>query len=136
VGAVSPHAKGGCYPADTPDMNIANTTDRLQYRQQRHHLAFPIRVRVYGSDEPWQVGTGIDLSIAGLTCLLPVSPPPAVGMIYEIEFTLYFPDCPQERLQLQATVQGSLANPQGSQVWLQVIGVDSRTKIARTILEL
>jgi hypothetical protein len=117
-------------------MNIATTTSIVPCQQQRHRLSFPVRVRAYGNDEPWQVGTGIDLSIAGLTCLLPVSPPPAVGMIYEIEFTLYFPDYPQERLQLQATVQGSLANPQGSQVWLQVIGVDSRTKIARTILEL
>lgn len=115
-------------------MEITDTSSIRQYPRVR--FIFPLRFRPYGTAEPWQEGTGTDISIGGLACLLPVSPPPEPGTIYEIELMLHFADCSTEPLHLQAEVRWSAVVTDGSGVGLQVSDPRARARLARALLPL
>ncbi|MEW6299483.1 MAG: PilZ domain-containing protein [Thermodesulfobacteriota bacterium] len=115
-------------------METAGTSDIRQY--QRVRLVFPLRFRRHGTAEPWQDGTGTDISIGGLACHLPVSPPPVPGTVYEIELMLHFADCSKEPLRLHAEVRWSATAPGGSKVGLQVSDSRARARLARALLPL
>lgn len=115
-------------------MQTINTTSIRQH--QRIRFFFPLRYRPYGTVDPWQEGIGIDLSIGGLACMIPVSSRPSVGAIYELELVLHFPDCSQEQVYIQAEVRWSTTVPGGSKLGLQVFDSSSRARLARALLPL
>lgn len=122
---------------ELPIAQNMNTTSTISARQyQRVPFVFPLRFRPDGAAEAWQTGIGIDLSVGGLACLLPVLPPPAPGTIYELELVLYFPDCSREQLRIRTEVRWSTAIPDGSKLGLQVSDCNSRVRLARALLPL
>lgn len=103
---------------------------------QRLRVSFPVRFRPAGKVEPWREGTGIDISIGGFACFLPLLPPPAPGTVYDIELMLHFADCSHEPLRFPAEVRWSAAASAGSRVGFQVSDLHARARLARALLPL
>ena len=121
---------------DFPTVEVTVFPDRAgpaRRESLRIHASFTVRLRPSGDSSPWMTGKGLDISADGFRILLGAPSVLHMGVIYEVEIMLSFPQGEIEVLRLSTEVRWNTKNSSKMTAGLQVPLASEQREMAQVV---